>query len=144
MGGGGAVGASREGGTGGGTGGRTKKHLLEIEVVGLKRRVWAAESKQERRRWVSQNEVRQLVYLLPLLWLWLLMNGKGRCSWHCKLRQAKMKSLLFYPCTFKALAEVVEFYRACLPEKLRYAHIDIPKTIDACKTFYVVALYQGN
>ncbi|CAM9377322.1 unnamed protein product, partial [Hapterophycus canaliculatus] len=37
----------------GGAGGGTGKHLLEIEVVGLKRRVWAAESKQECRRWVS-------------------------------------------------------------------------------------------
>ncbi|CAM9378501.1 unnamed protein product [Ectocarpus fasciculatus] len=34
-------------------GGSTSKHLLEIEVVGSKRRVWAAESKQECRRWVS-------------------------------------------------------------------------------------------
>lgn len=30
----------------------TSKHLLEIVVVGAKRRVWAAESKQECRRWV--------------------------------------------------------------------------------------------
>ncbi|CAM9351160.1 unnamed protein product, partial [Ectocarpus sp. 6 AP-2014] len=36
-----------------GDGGSTSKHLLEIEVVGSKRRVWAAESKQECRRWVS-------------------------------------------------------------------------------------------
>lgn len=38
----------------GGAGGGTSKHLLEIEVVGLKRRVWAAQSKQECRRWVSK------------------------------------------------------------------------------------------
>lgn len=46
-------GGSRGGGGAGGGSMDTSKHLLEIEVVGLKRRVWAAESKQECRRWVS-------------------------------------------------------------------------------------------
>lgn len=41
------------GGVGRIEGGGSSKHLLEIEVVGLKRRLWAAESKQECRRWVS-------------------------------------------------------------------------------------------
>lgn len=51
----GGVGRIEGGGFGGGMGGgSTSKHLLEIEVVGLKRRVWAAESKQECRRWVSK------------------------------------------------------------------------------------------
>lgn len=40
----------------GGGGGGGSKHLLEIEVVGLKRRLWAAESKQECRRWVSSRQ----------------------------------------------------------------------------------------
>eukprot|EP00752_Nemacystus_decipiens_P001235 g1234.t1 len=40
-------------GFGGGGSSSSSKHLLEIEVVGLKRRLWAAESKQECRRWVS-------------------------------------------------------------------------------------------
>lgn len=49
--GGGGSGGGGGGGGGGGVGGN--KHLLEIEVVGSKRRVWAAENKQECRRWVS-------------------------------------------------------------------------------------------
>lgn len=43
---------------------RTRKHLFEIEVVGSKRRVWAAESRQERRRWVREKGK---VYSFPLV-----------------------------------------------------------------------------
>lgn len=46
------VGQKDASGFGGGGGSSSSKHLLEIEVVGLKRRLWAAESKQECRRWV--------------------------------------------------------------------------------------------
>lgn len=57
------LGGTEGGGFGGGGGGNSSKHLLEIEVVGLKRRLWAAESKQECRRWVSlvliENEMGQ-------------------------------------------------------------------------------------
>lgn len=41
------------GGDGKGRDGGVSKHLLEIIVLGSKRRVWAAENDQERRRWVS-------------------------------------------------------------------------------------------
>lgn len=51
---GGEVGALEEGGGGHGSGGKRHRHLLEIDVVGSKRRVWAAESKQECRQWVSE------------------------------------------------------------------------------------------
>lgn len=42
-------------GGGGASSSSSSKHLLEIEVVGLKRRLWAAESKQECRRWVRSR-----------------------------------------------------------------------------------------
>lgn len=49
----------------GGGGGNSSKHLLEIEVVGLKRRLWAAESKQECRRWVSsQHAMNEVVFVV--------------------------------------------------------------------------------
>lgn len=52
-------GVTGPGGGGGGDGGSASKHLLEIVVVGAKGRVWAAESKQECRRWVrSSHEAR--------------------------------------------------------------------------------------
>lgn len=49
-------------GGGGGIGGGAHKHLLEIDVVGSKRRVWAAESIEECRQWVSEwgGHVRRL------------------------------------------------------------------------------------
>lgn len=62
----------------GGGGGAGSKHLLEIEVVGLKRRLWAAESKQECRRWVSSRRA-TLLFQVVAAARRLLVGGARLC-----------------------------------------------------------------